>query len=129
MKISLPQITIYNMKRATFLAFLFGTSSVLSAADMIPTKRQSLEVTTDQYLFSLALPQFTAKRNARDPAKLDWTTDDCTLSPDNPLGFPFAPACHRHDFGYQNYGSQSRFTAAARLRIDDKFKAESILST
>ncbi|KAH7016130.1 prokaryotic phospholipase A2-domain-containing protein [Microdochium trichocladiopsis] len=64
------------------------------------------------------------KHDARDPATLDWTTDDCMLSPDNPLGFPFVPACHRHDFGYNNYHKQNRFTTAGRLRIDNKFKTD-----
>src|SRR5689334_6208169 len=30
----------------------------------------------------------------------DWSTDYCSTSPDNPLGFPFATSCARHDFGY-----------------------------
>jgi hypothetical protein len=51
--------------------------------------RQSPVAVTDQLSFQLTLPQFTARRNAMDPPTLDWTTDGCTSSPDNPLGFDF----------------------------------------
>jgi Prokaryotic phospholipase A2 len=33
-------------------------------------------------------------------------------------------ACQRHDFGYRNFKAQNRFTAANKLRIDDKFRGE-----
>ncbi|KAL8366759.1 hypothetical protein RB595_010562 [Gaeumannomyces hyphopodioides] len=100
--------------------------TVLLGAGVSPVSRRQgdLVAVTNSHCFSLTLPQFTAKRNARDPASLDWTTDDCTLSPENPLGFPFAPACHRHDFGYRNFKKQSRFTESNRLRIDNKFRED-----
>ncbi len=114
------------MKASFFLFSLAGSALALpttgTTTDLI--KRQSLVTITDNYLFSLTLPQFTTKRNARDPATLDWTTDGCTSSPDNPLGFPFVPACHRHDFGYHNYRKQSRFTDSGKLKIDTQFKKE-----
>ncbi|KAK0702955.1 phospholipase A2 [Lasiosphaeria miniovina] len=86
--------------------------------------RQSANTITDQYLFSITLPAFIAKRNARDPSTLDWSSDGCTDSPDNPFGFPFVPACNRHDFGYNNYRAQSRFTKAAKAKIDTNFKSD-----
>jgi hypothetical protein len=45
------------------------------------------------------------------------------MSPDNP-GFNFLPSCYRHDFGYRNYKVQSRFTDAAKDRIDEKFRSD-----
>src|SRR5688572_32645503 len=33
----------------------------------------------------------------------DWSTDFCSSSPDQPLGFDFRLSCHRHDLGYGNY--------------------------
>ena len=102
-------------------AFAFPATLETAAATL---KRLSLTEITDQYLFSLTLPQFTAKRNARDPSTLIWDSDGCTSSPDNPFGFPFTPACHRHDFGYRNYKNQNRFTDANKLKIDDNFKKE-----
>ncbi|KAL2261800.1 hypothetical protein VTK26DRAFT_3274 [Humicola hyalothermophila] len=87
-------------------------------------ERQSLNEITDQYLFSITLPAFTARRNARDPPTLIWDSDGCSSSPDNPFGFPFTPACHRHDFGYRNYKNQNRFTDSGKLSIDNNFKTD-----
>lgn len=39
-------------------------------------------------------------------------------------GFPFDPACQRHDFGYRNYKAQNRFTDSGKLSIDNNFKDE-----
>jgi Prokaryotic phospholipase A2 len=33
----------------------------------------------------------------------DWSTDYCSASPDQPLGFDFRLPCWHHDFGYRNY--------------------------
>jgi hypothetical protein len=86
--------------------------------------RQSLYAVTDELLFSLALPDFIRRRNARDPYYLDWFSDDCSWSPDNPYGYPFKPACNRLDFGYRNYKKQLRFTDSNKLRIDNNFRSE-----
>lgn len=103
-------------------ALCFASSVLALPSTVAP--RQSLTAITDQYLFSISLPAFEAKRNARDPPDLIWDSDACSSSPDNPFGFPFTPACHRHDFGYRNYKAQNRFTDDNKLRIDDNFKAE-----
>lgn len=79
---------------------------------------------TDELIFSISLPAFLTRRAARDPPTLDWSSDSCSSSPNNPFGFPFDPACQRHDFGYRNYKAQSRFTQPNKLRIDNKFKDE-----
>ncbi|HLL64580.1 MAG TPA: phospholipase [Micromonosporaceae bacterium] len=50
----------------------------------------------------------------------DWSTDHCSLSPDQPLGFDFRTACWHHDFGYRNYKALGRFTAN-RARVDRTF--------
>ncbi|MGC0421014.1 phospholipase [Embleya sp. AB8] len=47
----------------------------------------------------------------------DWSTDYCSFSPDNPLGFPFANSCARHDFGYRNYKAAGAFPAN-KARLD-----------
>ncbi|MEH1167189.1 phospholipase [Micromonospora sp. CPCC 205539] len=41
----------------------------------------------------------------------NWSTDYCSSSPDNPLGFTFNMSCYRHDFGYRNYKSVGQFPA------------------
>ncbi|MCG5220374.1 phospholipase [Streptosporangium sp. KLBMP 9127] len=50
----------------------------------------------------------------------NWSTDLCSSSPDQPLGFDFRMSCRRHDFGYRNYKAVSRFPAN-KSRIDDSF--------
>lgn len=50
----------------------------------------------------------------------DWSTDLCSASPDNPLGFDFRLSCHRHDFGYRNYKQVGQFPAN-KPRLDSAF--------
>ncbi|MDB1087779.1 phospholipase [Streptomyces sp. ACA25] len=50
----------------------------------------------------------------------DWSTDYCSWSPDNPLGFPFSQSCARHDFGYRNYKAAGQFSAN-KARLDSAF--------
>ncbi|GAA0817518.1 phospholipase [Spirilliplanes yamanashiensis] len=64
-----------------------------------------------------------ADRGAWGPYGFDWTTDDCSSSPDRPLGFDFRLACKRHDFGYRNYKKAGLF-AANRARLDNAFHAD-----
>lgn len=86
--------------------------------------RDTLEEITDELLFDDTMDQFQAARNAQDPPELNWTSNGCTASPDNPLGFHFLPCCQRHDFGYRNYKAQSRFDDAGKSRIDSNFKKD-----
>ncbi|MBO1334106.1 phospholipase [Streptomyces sp. VRA16 Mangrove soil] len=53
----------------------------------------------------------------------DWSTDYCSSSPDNPLGFPFKMSCARHDFGYRNYKAAGTFSAN-KSRLDDALYAD-----
>jgi hypothetical protein len=50
----------------------------------------------------------------------DWSTDYCSDSPDQPLGFDFRLPCYRHDFGYRNYKAMGTFSAN-KTRLDDMF--------
>ncbi|TLD18638.1 hypothetical protein PspLS_10197 [Pyricularia sp. CBS 133598] len=79
---------------------------------------------TDELVFKVPLETFIARRNKLDPAALDFSSDNCTKAPDNPLGFPFTPGCNRHDFGYQNFQAQGRFTAENKKKIDDNFQKD-----
>lgn len=72
-----------------FLAAAVALASAVTALPAEVVERQSNVAVTDQLSFSLTLPQFTTRRNNRDPPTLNWTTDGCTSSPDNPFGFPF----------------------------------------
>ncbi|MEU4566598.1 phospholipase [Micromonospora sp. NPDC023956] len=51
----------------------------------------------------------------------NWSTDYCSSSPDNPLGFTFNVSCYRHDFGYRNHKAMGVFTSANKARIDSAF--------
>ena len=70
-----------------------------------------------------SMSQFQAARNARNPAALNWSSNNCSNSPDNPFGFEFEQSCQRHDFGYRNTKNQGRFEAV-KDRIDDQFKED-----
>ncbi|EAA28927.1 hypothetical protein GE21DRAFT_9931 [Neurospora crassa] len=75
-------------------------------------------------LFQWDLPTFIKHREANfslGRLTWDWSSDGCTHVPDNPVGFPFKPACQRHDFGYRNYQVQFHFTPRARWKIDENF--------
>ena len=55
--------------------------------------------------------------------RFDWSTDYCSASPDNPLGFDFTNACWHHDFGYRNYKAIGQFSAN-KARVDRMFYAD-----
>jgi hypothetical protein len=112
------------MKFSGIATLAWLVPATLAAGPVPLSSRQNINTITDQYLFDISLPQFITYRNARNPATLNWASDGCTDSPDNPLGFNFEPACYRHDFGYTNYRAQSRFTKAAKSSIDKNFRDE-----
>jgi hypothetical protein len=53
----------------------------------------------------------------------DWSTDYCSTSPDNPLGFDFKLSCWHHDFGYRNYKAIGTFDDN-KDRVDSMFYAD-----
>ena len=53
----------------------------------------------------------------------DWSTDYCSYSPDNPLGYDFTLSCWHHDFGYRNYKAVGQFPAN-KDRVDSMFYAD-----
>ncbi|OAQ61468.1 phospholipase A2 [Pochonia chlamydosporia 170] len=79
---------------------------------------------TDNLIFTVSIDSFEKSRNAKDPSACDWSSDNCSWSPDKPDGFNFIPSCHRHDFGYRNTKAQKRFTTDMKTRIDDNFKKD-----
>lgn len=64
-----------------------------------------------------------ANQGAWSAYAFDWSTDYCSSSPDNPLGFPFKMPCARHDFGYRNYKAAGTF-AANKARLDSALYAD-----
>jgi hypothetical protein len=52
--------------------------------------------------------------------EFNWTTDYCSSSPDDPLGFAFDLSCARHDFGYRNSKELGIFSSV-KARVDSAF--------
>lgn len=99
----------------------FTGSGIANAAVALPP--DELRRVTDDYLFHTPLNSFIDIRaQAPHNDQLDWSTDSCSWSPDQPVGYDFDPGCTRHDFGYRNYKLQNRFTEDNRLAIDDNFR-------
>jgi hypothetical protein len=113
-------ITSFSVVVAVAATVLVGAGTASAALD--PAQ---LRQVTDQYIHSTSLNSFQNVR-AQQPYgdQLDWGSDGCSNSPDNPFGFNFVKACYRHDFGYRNYKRQSRFTEPNRLTIDNRFKSD-----
>lgn len=80
-----PSIRSVTMK---FTTVLFS-ATIAAASNQGLVRRDDVETITDEYLFDITLDQFIAYRDAEDPDTVDWTSDGCTDSPDNPLGFNF----------------------------------------
>jgi hypothetical protein len=110
--------------RCTILATVLGLASLaVSAPAALVSRQASLEQVTDNYMFDISIDEFITYRNAKNPPELDWSSNGCTASPDNPFGFDFINSCYRHDFGYRNFKAQNRFEAN-KARIDDNFKTD-----
>jgi hypothetical protein len=82
----------------------------------------SRETLTDWLLFNASLSQFKHKKDINWHGDLlDWSDDGCSHASDCPAGrWCFLIGCQRHDFGYRNYGRQSRCDEKRREKIDRK---------
>ncbi|WP_374774076.1 phospholipase [Streptomyces sp. NBC_01310] len=118
------------------LAPALATAAATAAAvlALAPAARAAPEVPADKPLVLNRFTQTSAAsyrawadarehRDAWAAYGFDWSTDHCTSSPDNPMGFPFAAACARHDFGYRNHRAAGQFPAA-KARVDQAFHAD-----
>ena len=76
-----------TMKFTTVAAFFLPAVMASPTGGNGIVKRQT--AVTDELIFSISLPAFISRRNARDPPSLDWSSDSCSTSPDNPFGYPF----------------------------------------
>jgi hypothetical protein len=121
--VSIPRaILVAVLASATLVV---GTGAAEASSGPVELGPVQLARTTDRYLHKASLAAFQSKRAQRPHAsQLDWSSDGCTNAPDNPSGYNLVRACFRHDFGYRNYKRQGRFTEAARLRIDNRFKSD-----
>jgi hypothetical protein len=111
---------------------VFLAAPVLGVLAAVATATPAAAVTTAEKL--AVMSQFTqtsvSSYNAWNAARLnkpawaayqfDWSTDNCSFSPDQPLGFDFRLPCQRHDWGYGNYKAMGQFPAN-KSRLDDAF--------
>ncbi|MFF0313396.1 phospholipase [Micromonospora sp. NPDC005252] len=102
---------------------LLATLAVASpAAAVTPAERLSVLSSWTQTSASSYNSWNSARVNRAPWAEynFDWSTDYCSSSPDNPLGFTFNLSCYRHDFGYRNYKAVGQFSAN-KSRLDSAF--------
>lgn len=109
---------------AAFLTLLTAVSATPLSLSKLLGRQTDLQAITDKLLFSETMDQFQTARNSQNPPQLDWSSDGCSYSPDDPLGFDFLESCERHDFGYRNYKAQSRFTDANKAKLDLNLKSD-----
>jgi opacity protein-like surface antigen len=109
----------------SIVALLVG--SFAAAAPASAAAADKLTVLSDwTQTSSASYAQWNAARSDRDAWAsygFDWSTDNCSTSPDQPLGFDFRLSCQRHDFGYRNYKDAGRFPAN-KARLDSAFYAD-----
>jgi hypothetical protein len=110
------------LSTATFVALL--TALGLAGPAAAVTTEQKLAVLSSWTQTSAASYNAwnSARVNQADWAAyaFDWSTDYCSSSPDNPLGFDFRLSCYRHDFGYRNYKRMNLFPPN-KPRVDSAF--------
>ncbi|PFH59388.1 hypothetical protein XA68_12447 [Ophiocordyceps unilateralis] len=125
MRLSLEPMKLFLVP----LLFASLTSAQQGPVDVNATgliSAQDLLAHTDHIIFNITLEQFRFTRKSGLWGALDWSSDGCSHSPDNPFKFPFVPACYRHDFAYRNYKRQKRFTEINRERIDNNFLKDTV---
>ena len=114
-----------TMATAT-LAAAVATLSLSSPADAVTTTEKltvlSSWTQTSSGSYHAWLPA-RGDQAAWAAYAFDWSTDYCSDSPDNPLGFDFTLSCARHDFGYRNYKAMGSFSTN-KPRLDDAFYAD-----
>lgn len=108
------------------VAFSLVASSDVKQHLTIPSHNESdicnVDI-TDRLIFGVQMDTFQRIRKTRRLSCFDWTSDDCTSSPDKPDGLEFQPACQRHDFGYRNTRNQNRFEIM-KSAVDLQFKKD-----
>jgi hypothetical protein len=76
------------MRITALFALLSLASFAVSAPSPLVLRQASLEQVTDSYVFDISIGEFIANRDAKTgPTELDWSSNGCTASPDNPFGF------------------------------------------
>jgi hypothetical protein len=115
-----------KLRRVTVLAFAIALAGIVSTASPAAAAGIDEKLAVMSSWSQPSAASYDAWNAARqhqgDWASygFDWSTDYCSTSPDQPLGFDFRLSCHRHDFGYRNYKAVGQFPAN-KSRVDDTF--------
>jgi hypothetical protein len=115
--------------RRTLVAFLAVLALLFTAAApaAATTRAQRLDVLSDWTQTSASSQSVWLDARAHQAAwfdyAFDWSTDYCSASPDQPLGFDFRMPCARHDFGYRNYKALAEFPPN-KAHVDSAFYAD-----
>ena len=124
MKFSLASALAILAVGASALPATSETPAMAARADLQSRATTCTKGATDKLIFKSSMKTFQKARKAKNPSKCNWSSDNCSWSPDKPDGFNFVPACQRHDFGYRNTKAQKRFTKAMKKKVDDNFKKD-----
>ncbi|MEW1584649.1 phospholipase [Micromonospora vinacea] len=102
---------------------LLATLTIASPAAAVTTAQRLSVLSSWTQTSASSYNSWNSARVNRAPwaeYNFNWSTDYCSSSPDNPLGFTFNLGCYRHDFGYRNYKAVGQFPAN-KSRLDSAF--------
>jgi hypothetical protein len=111
---------------ALTLLTTLGTVAVASPAAAVTSRDRLAVLSSWSQPGSVSYNSWNSARQnqaAWTAYRFDWSTDYCSVGPDQPLGFDFRLSCGRHDFGYRNYTAAGLFSAN-KARVDDAFYAD-----
>ncbi|KJZ68493.1 hypothetical protein HIM_12112 [Hirsutella minnesotensis 3608] len=125
---NLPLVPIATLLAAAASALPAATDEISTSVaplKLVEQAKACSNAATDRLLFQVSIKTFVKARKAKNPSQCNWSSDNCSKSPDKIPGFvDFTHFCQRHDFGYRNTKAQKRFTPAMKKRIDDNFKKD-----
>ena len=118
----MPRRRSFATLAAAVLISLLGLLGVAQPAAAAPADKLAVLSSWTQTSASSYSAWLSARNNQGAWAAygFDWSTDYCSTSPDNPLGFNFQLSCARHDFGYRNYKAVGLFSSN-KSRLDSAF--------
>jgi hypothetical protein len=115
----MPPLRLTKVLLATIAGLLLALTAAAPAGAVTTAEKAAVLYSWTQASSSSYSAWNAARLNqaAWSAYGFDWTTDYCTTSPDQPLGFDFRLPCWRHDFGYRNYTAIGAFSAN-KSRVD-----------
>lgn len=107
------------------LLLLLGLVGLAQPASAVPADKAAVFTSWTQTSASSYDAWNSARRDqgAWAAYQFIWSTDYCSSSPDNPLGFRFDLSCYRHDFGYRNSKALGLFSGV-KARLDSAFYSD-----